>query len=82
MNSNLPDTKDREEEKADDYFELLKKYKQIENDMKAFNDGLANQFRKQQERTSRFEIDNYKYLEDLRILDNDANMQKKEENTA
>ena len=35
------------QKKAQDYQELYKHYKQLENDMKAYNDELQNQFRKQ-----------------------------------
>ena len=70
------------QQKAQDYLELLRKYRQVENDMRAFNDELANQFRKQQEKTQKFEVENYKLLEDLQIQDTHANKQKKEQNAA
>ena len=53
------------QKKAQDYQELYKHYKQLENDMKAYNDELQNQFRKQQEKISKVEVENYKLLEDL-----------------
>ena len=68
--------------KAEDYMELLRKYKQVENDMKAYNEELANQFRKQAEKTQKVEVENYKLLEELQIQDTHANKQKKEQNAA
>ena len=50
-----------------EYLEKLQKYRQVENDMKAFNDSLHSHFLKQQEEMSRLDLENYKLLEQLQI---------------
>ena len=55
------------EEKASEYQDKLRKYRQAENDMKAYNSSLQAQFKKQQEEVSKLELDNYKLLEELQM---------------
>ena len=50
--------------------------------MKAYNDELQNQFRKQQEKVSKVEVENFKLLEDLQTQDNHALTRKKEQNAS
>ena len=45
----------------------MRKYRQLENDMRAFNDSLQTQFRKQNEEVSKLEVENYKLLEELQM---------------
>ena len=54
---------------AENYAEKVRKYRQIENDMKVFNDSLQVQFKKQHEEMSKLEVENYKLLEELQILE-------------
>ena len=69
MNTNKSET-EAYLEKEKEYAELMKVYLQVENDMKAFNDEISAKFRKQQERTSKLEVENFKLLEELQIHDN------------
>ena len=45
----------------------MRKYRQLENDMRAYNDSLQNQFRKQQEEVTRLDMENYQLLEELQM---------------
>ncbi len=53
------------EDRRLEYLDKVKKYKQIENDMRAFNESLTQQFKKQQEEVSRLDMENYALLEQL-----------------
>lgn len=53
------------EERKAEYADKMRKYRQLENDMRAFNDSLQAQFRKQNEEVSKLEVENYKLLEEL-----------------
>ena len=55
------------EERALEYAEKMRKYRQLENDMRAFNDSLQTQFRKQQEEVTRLDMENYQLLEELQM---------------
>ena len=53
------------EERAADYADKIAKYHQAEKDMKAHNESLQQQFKKQQEEVSAVEMENFKMLEEL-----------------
>ena len=67
---------------AENYAEKVRKYRQIENDMKVFNDSLQVQFKKQQEEMSKLEVENYKLLEELQILEMQRARDQKEQTVA
>lgn len=67
---------------AENYAEKVRKYRQIENDMKVFNDSLQVQFKKQQEEMSKLEVENYKLLEELQILEMQKARDQKEQTVA
>ena len=71
-----------DEERAAEYSDKVRKYRQIENDMKAFNDSLQSQFRKQQEEVSNLEHENYKLLEELQMHETLMTKQQKVKNVA
>lgn len=60
-------TEEQIEDVKIDYSNKVKKYRQLENDMKAFNESLQSHFMKQQEEMSRLELENYQLLEELQI---------------
>ena len=47
------------ETRAAEYAEQMRKYKQIENDMRAYNEQILNNSKKQQGEVSRLELENY-----------------------
>ena len=67
-------------EKAIEYADKYKKYKQIENDMLAYNDQLQNQVRKQEADVEALEFQNYKLLEEIQIQEMQIDKQKKVQN--
>ena len=67
---------------AENYAEKVRKYRQIENDMKVFNDSLQVQFKKQHEEMSKLEVENYKLLEELQILEMQKARDHKEQTVA
>lgn len=62
------------------YAEKVRKYRQLENDMKAFNESLQAQFVKQQDEMSRLELENYKLLEELQLQEMQITREQKEQN--
>ena len=50
--------------------------------MRAFNDSLQTQFRKQNEEVSKLEVENYKLLEELQMQEMQMTKQVKEQNVA
>ena len=66
------------EERQAQYAEQMRKYRQLENDMRAFNDSLQAQFRKQNEEVSKLEVENYKLLEELQMQEMQMTKQLKE----
>ena len=67
------------EERKQEYAEKMRKYKQLENDMRAFNDSLVSQFQKQQEEVSKLDMENYKLLEELQMQEVHMAKQAKEQ---
>ena len=53
------------EQRANEYQDCLKKYKQVESEMQKFNEQLQAEFRAQNDEVSIFEVENYKLLEEL-----------------
>ena len=70
------------EERQAEYADKMRKYRQIENDMRAFNESLQTQFRKQNEEVSKLEVENYKLLEELQMQEMQMTKQVKEQNVA
>eukprot|EP00353_Schmidingerella_taraikaensis_P012379 CAMPEP_0185572562 /NCGR_PEP_ID=MMETSP0434-20130131/4473_1 /TAXON_ID=626734 ORGANISM="Favella taraikaensis, Strain Fe Narragansett Bay" /NCGR_SAMPLE_ID=MMETSP0434 /ASSEMBLY_ACC=CAM_ASM_000379 /LENGTH=66 /DNA_ID=CAMNT_0028188483 /DNA_START=12 /DNA_END=212 /DNA_ORIENTATION=+ len=61
--SNL--TNEQMEDRRIEYADKVKKYRQQENDMKAFNESLQASFKTQQDEMSRLELENFQLLEEL-----------------
>lgn len=66
------------ETRAAEYAEQLRKYKQIENDMRAYNEQILNNSKKQQGEVSRLELENYELLDDLQIHETHLAKQNKQ----
>ena len=71
--SNL--TEEQMQERRDEYKDKVKQYRQLENDMKAYNESLQNQFKSQQEEMSQLELENYQLLEELQMQETMATKQ-------
>ena len=68
--SNL--TEQQMEDRREEYRDKVKKYRQLENDMTAYNESLQSQFKKQQEEMSQLELENYQLLEELQLQETEA----------
>jgi coiled-coil domain-containing protein 63/114 len=65
------------QQRQEDYQDTLRRYRQVEHDMKVFADEMSSIYRKQEQQVAKLEQENKKHAEDLNLQELQLNKQQK-----